>query len=70
MSSNERDIHQHDTVANPVPKGGKGGRSATEPVLSPGPAEPGDKDFKTDRDRRSAGYSGVPGAGPNPSAPE
>jgi hypothetical protein len=42
---------------------------SSEPVLPPGPPQPGDADFSPRRARRSPGFSTVPGAGANPSQP-
>ena len=46
-----------------------GPQHTSEPVLPPGPSDPGDTDLKLDKTRRQPGFSNIPGAGPNPSQP-
>lgn len=62
MQNDNRDIYQDHTVAEHKRP------SNSEPVLSPGPADPGDE--APGKAHRSPGFSEVPGAGPNPSQSE
>lgn len=45
-------------------------RSRSEPALPPCPPDADEPDFESGEPHRNAGFSTVPGAGPNPTAPE